>query len=536
MKTLDAPKLFSMTVACIAIVAMSPIDSVADDVVFPNADGSWKILSADAWGGTVPTTDRPKFSATNPTYIVDRDGSLKGMYIDYEIWGNRSYTFQFQNGAKLTLGGTIYGIRDWSNPEGWCTVLFKDGTIDFGGNAMLTGNNQAYWLKMSFNGCTVTNVENMWMTQYSHNYLTISNSTVWINHVLMPSFTTGRTDNRIFIGGGSKVSAGQFTMSRSYNGGSIGTHTDGLPLVDISGSGTEVVFRGDANTGNRGDDLDSDVNAGYSLLASFGSGEIFRIGDGAKVSVSNRAIIGIKKGANNRVVVEGEGSELNIGDHAFAWKGGVATGSTNNYIVVRNGGKLVSGTALYSSGSGSDNGIICSNGIVTTRGPKYNNNNTNNRLTYRMQGDNPSVTFIKDNYNEGAYLTCGLNWVFDLPAGGYRAGCLPFKFNCTQYLQANADSANLTCEIDGLPEFCADMKAKKENIREVVLISGGSFYSGSVSAVSYSGDKYNEAVARWNDELQVIAPSGFKAELVRSGATTVTLKVKQDRGMVLILR
>ena len=532
MKSLDIPRLFNMAVTCVAAFAMSPIDSVADDVVFPNADGSWKILSADAWGGTVPTTDRPKFSATDPTYIVDRDGSLNGMYIDYKIWGNRSYTFQFQNGAKLTLGGTIYGIRDWSNPEGWCTVLFKDGTIDFGGKAMLPGSAQALWLKMSFNGCTVTNMENMWMTQYSHDYLTISNSTVWINHVLMPSFTTGRTDTRIFIGGGSKVSAGQFTMSRSFSGGSIGTHTDGLPLVDIGGSGTEVVFRGDTNSDNRSDELDGDVNAGYSLLASFGSGEIFRIGDGAKVSVANNAIIGIKKGANNRVVVDGEGSELNIGNHAFAWKGGVATGSTNNYIVVRNGGKLVSGTALYYSGTGSDNGIICSNGIVSTRGPKYYNNNTSNRLTYRMQGDNPSVTFVKDNYDEGAYLTCGLNWVFDLPAGGYRAECVPFKFNSTQYLREDADSLNLTCKINGLPEFCADMKAKDEYKREVVLISGGSFASWG----GYSRAKYDEAVARWNDELQAIVPSGFKAELVRSGATTVTLKVKQDRGMVLILR
>ena len=537
MKTLDAPKLFSMTVACIAIVAMSPVVATADDVVFPNADGSWKILSADAWGGTVPTTDRPKFSATNPTYIVDRDGWLSGMSIDYKArWGNNCYTFQFQNGAKLTLGGQISGIRDWSDSSaGWCTVLFKDGTIDFGGNNMLKASDQAYWLKMSFDGCAVTNMENMWMTQYSHDYLTISNSTVWVNHVIMPCYTTGKTDTRLFIGGGSKMSAGQFTMSRSYSGGSIGTHTDGLPLVDISGSGTEVVFRGDANTGNRGDDLDSDVNAGYSLLSSLGSGEAFRIGDGAKVTIGNRAIIGIKKGANNRVFVEGDGSELTIGEHAFAWKGNAATGSTNNYIFVRNGGKLVSGTALYSSGSGADNGIICSNGIVTTRGPKYNNNNTNNRLTYRMQGDNPQVSFVADKYNEGAYLTCGLNWVFDLPAGGYRAGCVPFKFNCTQYLQSNADSSNLTCKINGLPELCADLKAKGEDKREVILISGGSFYSGVVSGVSYSSDKYDEAVARWNNELQVIVPSGFKAELVRS-ETTVTLKVKHDRGMVLILR
>ena len=152
-----------------------------------------------------------------------------------------------------------------------------------------------------------------------------------------------------------------------------------------------------------------------------------------------------------------------------------------------------------------------------------------------MQGDNPQVSFVADKYNEGAYLTCGLNWVFDLPAGGYRAGCVPFKFNCTQYLQSNADSSNLTCKINGLPELCADLKAKGEDKREVILISGGSFYSGVVSGVSYSSDKYDEAVARWNNELQVIVPSGFKAELVRS-ETTVTLKVKHDRGMVLILR
>ena len=524
-----------MEVVCIAVFAMSPIDSVADDVVFPNADGSWKILSADAWGGTVPTTDRPKFSATNPTYYVDRDGTLNGMYIDYKArYGNNRYTFQFQNDAKLTLGDTISGVRDWSSSEaGWCTVLFKDGTIDYGGKGMLKASDQAYYLKMSFDGCTVTNVANMWMMQYGHNYLMISNSTVWVNNVLMPCYTTGKPDTRIFIGGGSKVSSGQFTMSRSYNGGSIGTHTDGLPLIDIGGSGTEVVFRGDTTTGNRGDGIDDDVNAGNTLLASLGSGEIFRIGDGAKVTVGKRAIIGIAKGANNRVIVEGEGSELTVGEHAFAWKGDKTTGSTNNYVVVRDGGKLIAGHALFYGGvGGADNGIVCSNGIVTTSGPKYNSNSTNNRLTYRMQGDNTSFSIVMDNHNEGAYLTSGLNWVFDLPAGGYRAGCVPFRFSNNQILESNADSSVLTCTINGLQEFCDDMCAKNEFRREVTLISGGSFATWS----SYSSVKYNEAVARWNDELQAIVPSGFKAELVRSGATTVTLKVKQDRGMVLILR
>ena len=312
-------------------------------------------------------------------------------------------------------------------------------------------------------------------------------------------------------------------------------HTDGLPLVDISGSGTEVVFRGNTSTSKRYDELDDDVNAGCSLLASLGSGEVFRIGDGAKVTVENKTIIGIKKGANNRVIVEGEGSELVIRNYAFAWKGNAATGSTNNYIVVRNGGKFVSDTVLYYSGSGSDNGVICSNGIVSTRGPKYNGNDTDNRLTYRMQGDNPSVTFVKDIYNEGAYLSCGLNWVFDLPAGGYRAGCIPFEFKCAQYLQVNADSANLTCAINGLPGFCSDMKAKGEHKREVVLISGGSFYSGTVNGVAYSRAKYDEAVTRWNDELQTIVPRGFKAELVQSGVQ-VTLKVKQCRGMIMVVQ
>ena len=542
MNTFTIRRFFMIVVLC---VAMTPIDSFAVDVTFPNTDGSWKILSPSAWSPyDVPTTNtgnRAKFvSSNNATYIVDRDGSLNGMYIDYDAnWNSRTYTFQFENDAKLTIGDKIEGGARWAGSSGgypgWCTIRFNDGDIDFLGNALLKGNDQAYWLKLNFNGCTVTNVDNMWMTQYSHDYLAISNSTVWINHVLMPGYSTGPADTRIFIGGGSKVSAGQFTMSRSYNGGSIGVHTDGLPLVDISGTGTEVVFRGNANTGNRGDDLDGDVNAGYSLLASLGGGEIFRIRDGAKVTVANRAIIGIKKGANNRVVVEGEGSELNIGEHAFAWKGGVATGSTNNYIVVRNGGKLVSGTAIYNSGSGSNNGIICSNGVVSTRGPKYNNNNTGNRLTYRMQGDNPSVTFIKDKYNEGAYLTCGLNWVFDLPASSYRAGCVPFRFDCAQYLQSNADSANLTCEINCLPGFCADMKANGEHKREVILINGGSFYSGTVNGVSYSSAKYDEAVARWNDELQAIVPNGFSAELVRSG-TKVTLKVKQCRGMVMVVK
>ena len=104
MKLLNIPRLFNMEVVCIAVFAMSPIDSVADDVVFPNADGSWKILSADAWGGTVPTTDRPKFSATNPTYIVDRDGWLSGMSIDYKArWGNNCYTFSSRMGRNLLL-------------------------------------------------------------------------------------------------------------------------------------------------------------------------------------------------------------------------------------------------------------------------------------------------------------------------------------------------------------------------------------------------------------------------------------------------
>ena len=538
MKISDNLRMFKMIMLCSVTAVMASFSSTAADMEFPNADGSWQILSPAAWGGAVPTTDRPKFSATNPIYYVDRDGSLNGMSINYKArWGNNCYTFQFQNDAKLTLGDAISGVRDWSDSSsGWCSVMFKDGEIDFSGKNLLKASDQAYWVKMNFDGCTVTNVGNLWMMQYSHNYLTISNSIVWVNNVLMPCYTTSKTDTRLFIGGGSKVSAGQFTMSRSYNGGSIGRHTDGLPLVDISGTGTEVVFRGDTSTGNRGDEVDNDVNEGHSLLASLGSGEIFRVGDGAKVTVMDEkyAIIGIKNGANNRVIVEGEGAELTVGDYAFAWKGDVLTGSTNNYIVVRDGGKFVSGSAIYYSGSGSNNGIICSNGVVETRGPKYNNNNIRNRLTYRMQGDNPSVTFVKDKYNEGAYLTCGLNWVFDLPSGGYRAGCIPFKFACAQYLLANADSSNLICEINGLPEFCADMKAKGVHKREVVLINGGSFYSGTVNGVSYSGAKYDEAVSRWNAELQAIVPAGFKAELMQSG-TAVTLKVKQYRGMIMVV-
>ncbi len=519
-----------LTAAMLATGVTMPRPASAADVTFPNADGSWQILSPDAWGGTVPTTDRPKFSATNPTYYVDRDGSLNGMYIDYKArWGNNRYTFQFQNGAKLTLGASISGTRDWGDSSsGWCSVLFKDGTIDFDGKTMLSGNDQAIYVKMNFDGCTVTNVNNMWMSKYSHDRLTISNSTVWINHVLMPGYVTGPTDTRLFIGGGSKVSAGQFTMSRSYNGGSIGKHTDGLPLVDISGAGTEVIFRGDANTDHRYDDndIDNDVNLGYSLLASFGNGEIFRIGDGAKVTVKKgHAIIGITKGANNRVIVEGEGSELTVAHYAFAWRGDKTTGSTNNYIIVRDGGKFTtSGRALFYGGvGGADNGIVCSNGIVTTVGPKYEYNSTRNRLTFRMQGDNPSFRIVTDSYNEGAYLTGGLNWVFDLPAGGYRAGCVPFRFGDNQILESNADSSVLTCTINGFAEFCNDMRAKDEIQRDVVLITGGKFATWN----TFSPAKYNEAVARWNDELQAIVPDGFKAELVRSGNTTVKLKVKR---------
>lgn len=533
---MNAKQLLAASAAFVTAAAL-PHSATAADITFPNADGSWQILSPDAWGGTVPTTDRPKFSATNPTYYVDRDGSLNGMAIDYKArYGNNSYTFKFENDAKLTLAGTISGTRDWSTSEaGWCSVLFTDGTIDFGGNSMLKASDQAYWLKMSFDDCTVTNVENMWMTQYSHDYLTISNSTVWVNHVMMPCYTTGKTDTRLFIGGGSKVSAGQFTMSRSYNGGSIGSHTDGLPLVDIGGAGTEVVFRGNTTSGNRGDGIDDDVNAGHTLLASLGSGEIFRIGDGAKVEVAGekRAYIGTKQGANNRVIVEGEGSELTVGEHAFAWKGDKTTGSTNNWVVVRNGGKYVSGHAVFYGGTGgADNGIVCSNGIVVTSGPKYYGDSTNNRLTYRMQGDNPSFSIVVDNFSEGAYLTSGLNWVFDLPAGGYRDGCVPFRFSENQILRSDADSSVLTCTINGLQEFCNDMRTKDEIQREVTLISGGKFATWS----PYSPAKYDEAAARWNNELQTIVPNGFKAELVRSGNTTVTLKVKRLLATTVVFR
>lgn len=527
-----------LAAATLASGVTTPRPASAADVTFPNSDGSRQILSPAAWGGSVPTTDRPKFNVAfgrNTTYLVDRDGSLNGLYIDAgtsandnSAWGNISFTFQFQNDAKLILGGPIRGYRNWSNPDGWATVSFLNGNIDFGANDLWSGN-QAYWTKLIFADCTVTNVDNMFiLNQCKHGHLVLSNSVVWVNHYLMPTFTLGLTDDRIFINSGSKVSAGQFTMSRSYNGGNVTKHTDGLPLVDISGSGTKVVFRGDKSTSTRSDGIDDEVSKGYSLLASLGSGEIFRIGDGAKVTVeSGYAIIGIKEGANNRVIVEGDGSELTIDEYAFAWRGNKTTGSTNNYIIVRDGGKLVSGTAGYNSGTGTDNGIICSNGTVITRGPKYYNNNTSNPLTFRMQGDNPSVSFIAGSYSEGAYLTCGLNWVFDLPAGGYRTGCVPFKFNSTQYLTANANSSNLTCEINGLAEFCQDMRTKGDIHREVTLIGGtGSFSSASVNQVTYSREKYDEAVERWNTELQAKVPTGFKASLVRSGKS-VTLDVKR---------
>ena len=540
MKTPDRLRSLMIAVAIAVLSSIAPIGSKADDIEFPNADGSWRILSPAAWSPhDVPATNtanRAKFvSSSQATYIVDMDGSLNGMYIDYDAnWNSRVYTFCFENNAKLAIGDRIEGGSRWAgapgNYPGWCTIRFDGGDVDFGGNTLLKGTDQAYWLKIIFNGCTVTNMDNMWMTQYGHNCLAISNSAVWINRVLMPGYSVGPIDTRLFIGGGSKVSAGQFTMSRSYTGGKISAHTDGLPLVDIGGPGTEVVFRGDANTDYRYDDLDADVNNGYSLLASHGSGEIFRIGDGAKVTVKNRAIIGVKQGANNRVVVEGEGTELAMGDFAFAWRGNAESGSSNNYIVVRDGGSLVAGLALYYSGCGSDNGIICSNGTVSVIGTNYDN--ANNRLTYRMQGDNPSVRFIIGNDTDfNRRLTCGINWVFDLPVSGYREGCVPFRFECQQMLKENANSSLLTCAINGLPDFCADMKVKDEQKREVVLISGGSFAEWG----GHSRVKYDEAVARWNDELQAIVPNGFSAELVQSG-TKVTLKVKQCRGMVMVVK
>ena len=158
MKTFDIQRLFMISVVG---AVMTQSDSVAADIDFPNADSSWKILSPSAWSPyDVPTTNtgnRAKFvSSNNATYIVDRDGSLNGMYIDYDAnWNSRTYTFQFENDAKLTIGDKIEGGTRWAGSSGgypgWWTIRFNDGDIDFLGNALLKGNDQAYWLKMNFN-------------------------------------------------------------------------------------------------------------------------------------------------------------------------------------------------------------------------------------------------------------------------------------------------------------------------------------------------------------------------------------------------
>lgn len=496
-----------LTAATLTTGVTMPHSASAAEAIFPNADGSGNLMSATAWGGAIPTTDRPKITSSG-TYYADPNGTLPGILIGTTGKVVFDMTKSTQTEPTVTMSERFYIGGTGRKVE------FIGGTWDFQGQYRIDQGQTTLYSgnTVKLDGCNMTNMTHIGFTTWSSQN---TEATIWTldnGSTLHTSgnFTPdhgGRSTVYVYINGGSRILVGGNLVLGNYANGTSTFQTADQRVI-VSGTGSVLQF-GKAD--------------GESLVGQIYCNSLLEVRDGGEIlrTAGNFTVGGGAYATNNVVRATGVGSTATLGNLFF----GAYGAASNNRVEALDGAEV---TASYVTFKGRDNGFVCSNATITVRQFVQGANATNTFV--RVQGNAPKVILSQSGVSQGNNLKQGFRLIFDLPPDGYayeNSGDCPIVANSSA--TDNCLDATTVIEINGIKGYKEGMArrgVRKERIK-LAYINCNAYYGQS---------DIDDIIAGWNAKM----PDGTTLSTTSRDSSdhrrSIYLEVKVDSPTVLSFR
>lgn len=484
-----------------------PRQTSAAEANFPNSDGSGNLMSEAAWGGAIPTTDRPKITSSG-TYYADPNGTLPGILIGTTGKVVFDMTKSTQAEPKVTMGERFYIGGTGRKVE------FIGGTWDFQGQYRIDQGASVLYSDNSvrLDGCNMTNMTHIGFTTWSSNnkdatIWTLDNgSTLHTSGNFMPDHS-GKSTVYVYVNGGSRVLAGGNLVLGNYANGTSTFQTADQRVI-VSGTGSLLQF------GKSG---------GESYVGQLYCNSLLEARDGGVILRSDgRLVLGGGAYATNNVVrATGTGSTATLGDFYFAYNGA----ASENRVEALDGADV---SASYVTFRGIGNGFTCSNATISIRQFVQHERATN--CYVRVQGSSPKVVLSQSGVSQGNNLKQGFRLIFDLPPDGYayeNSGDCPIVANSSA--TDNCLDATTVIEINGIKGYKEGMArrgARKERIK-LAYINCTAYYGQS---------DIDNIIAGWNAKMPEGATLSTTSRDSADRRRSIYLEVKLDSPTVVSLR
>lgn len=371
-------------VVAVSIAFLSVLSSGAATNDFPNADSSFDLSSAAAWGGTLPSsTDTIRLNKSyGQTLTISKDVTFDSLFFTK---ANSSNTVEVVDpNVTVTLKSELNtnpGIRPHGSES--ANLVLKGGTYDLCGKGGIYGSSPAdssggtsdRYCKLTLDGVTVTNAADIAAASarnVSGNKLTFTNGTrVWTktaNYFMSPTYYT--TAASAVVSGGSQliITDGSFIPFRNY--------LSGASLL-VTGAGSIISNATQSSTA-----LDY-------LFYQSPKGCTIRVEDHGEIDF-RPVYIGYSGGANNQFIVSGGGILRFLNGVSFAY----SNGATTKLKVLEDGLFEVKGTLTLQK---YENEIVVSNG--TFKGTLHFGGDRN---TVRVLGPKAKGPDVSTMFNGGA--------------------------------------------------------------------------------------------------------------------------------------
>lgn len=492
----------SKMMAAVAFGLLTVRPGTAADIAFPNADGSGDLMSATAWGGSIPTTDRPKISAAG-SYTCSQDGTLPGLSFGFS--NNQTATVTLDADRKIDMTGKLY-------LGSYKTIEFIGGTWDFGERAGIEWGDYGVVKKVSViqDSCVITNLTTF-MPSYNATELVswrlTNRSVLHTQGNFKPDYFGNGIYSVRIEDGSSAYAGGILEMGRRNNNNRAAVNQS----VVVDGADSTFTF------GRAGES---------SLVGDMLSGAFVEARNGGKVTGKGKIIIGRGNAdataptTNNVMRAIGSGSsmsltEVHLGEHA---------NSSSNRIEALDGGQVdISWVSWYGDG----NGLVCSNGVVNIHQSAQYTGNGNSFV--RVQGDRPLVKLSDADATQTAFKK-GFRFIFDLPANGYQYDS-PTDCPIKSLFKNAWDDGTATFEINGLNAYMKRMRAqgvRTERIRLAYFDTNA--YDGPLTATRLAA-----ANALLPEGVTLSSP-GREASASDGIGRSLYLEVTAKLGLVVIFR
>ena len=380
---------------------------LAEERVYPNADGSQRVDSAAAWG--VESLDEIANDSlvftNNTTLRIGGDWSFNGLSVQNRPptrpWSDNINTVVFdatsegETRTKLTKTGS-----DNTLLYSWTKSVYKGGDWDFGGKDIRYsgGSGDAIGHSVTLcDGATFSNVANFYLRYANNNAyvakLTLDGIGTSLNvtgDCMLNYYFSASSGDELLVANGAAISVDTFDPH------------GGTALITGVGSSFTAKTRTWYDKAKGSKIVVADGATASLAQVRMGdeasSNGVLRI-TGAGTTVSSAALFcGCYKGESNRVEV------------------------TDEAVLTVNGSFYIGGDPWYKPTFGHGNELLVSNATVHVTADIYvGQADTADGNTVRLQGEAPAI--VVDSYS--TILQNKSRLVFDIPTNGYAATVVP---------------------------------------------------------------------------------------------------------------